>query len=135
MKNKYFIPIVLVIIAIVMTILYFCKLEFIYYLFGGLIGLLTHMLMLIENRSMYNTISTDIGRATFHPKKSSILWYLLRFLVVIGCIVLIAFLADLKNNPHRLQIVILLICGYLTVKILFILNLVFLKEGERWWYF
>ena len=131
MKNKYFIPIVLVIIAIVMTILYFCKLEFIYYLFGGLIGLLTHMLMLIENRSMYNTISTDIGRATFHPKKSSILWYLLRFLVVIGCIVLIAFLADLKNNPHRLQIVILLICGYLTVKILFILNLVFLKEGER----
>jgi len=131
MKNKYFIPIVLIIIAIVMTILYFCKLEFIYYLFGGLIGLLTHMLMLIENRSMYNTISTDIGRATFHPKKSSILWYLLRFLVVIGCIVLIAFLADLKNNPHRLQIVILLICGYLTVKILFILNLVFLKEGER----
>ncbi len=131
MKNKYFIPIVLIIIAIVMTILYFCKLEFIYYLFGGLIGLLTHMLMLIENRSMYNTISTDIGRATFHPKKSSILWYLLRFLVVIGCIVLIVFLADLKNNPHRLQIVILLICGYLTVKILFILNLVFLKEGER----
>ena len=100
MKNSLFIPIVTIVLAIVMTILYFCDLKFIYYFAGGIIGLITHLLMVLQSKSMYNTISTDIGRATYHPKKSSILWYILRLLVAIGAIVLICYFADIRNNPN-----------------------------------
>ena len=126
---RYFVPVSLVISAIVMTILYFCKLEFIYYLFGSIIAIITHMLMLVQNRDMYNTVSTSVGRATFHPKKSSILWYLLRLVIASGLIFLILFLANIGENPNKLQIVILLISGYLTVKISFILYLIKFERG------
>ena len=126
---RLFVPISLVISAIVMTILYFCKLEFIYYLFGSLIAIITHILMLLQNKDMYNTISTSVGRATFHPKKSSILWYVLRLVIASGLIVGICFLADIGNNPNKLQIVILLLSGYLTIKISFILYLIKFERG------
>ncbi len=129
MMIRYFVPVSLVISAIVMTILYFCKLEFIYYLFGSIIAIITHMLMLVQNRDMYNTVSTSVGRATFHPKKSSILWYLLRLVIASGLIFLILFLANIGENPNKLQIVILLISGYLTVKISFILYLIKFERG------
>ena len=129
MKDRLFIPISLIILAIVMTILYFCKLEFIYYLLGGLVSIITHLLMKIQNKSFYNNVSTDIGRATFHPKKSSILWYLLRLVVVFGSIVGILFIAGIKDNPNKLQIVILLVSGYLTIKFMFIFYLIRFERG------
>ena len=124
MMIRFFVPISLIISAVVMTILYFCKLEFIYYLFGSIVAIITHMLMIVQNRSMYNTVSTSIGRATFHPKKSSILWYILRLVIAFGLIFLILFLANIGNNPNALQIVILLLSGYLTIKISFIFYLI-----------
>ena len=127
--NKFFVPVALIISAIVMTILYFCKLEFIYYLFGSIIGIITHLLMVLQNRSMYNTISTSVGRATFHPRKSAILWYLIRIIIAFGLIVGIAFLADIRNNPNALQIIILVISGYLTIKILFVGYLIKFERG------
>ena len=129
MKDRLFIPISLIILAIVMTILYFCKLEFIYYLLGGLVSIITHLLMKIQNKSFYNNVSTDIGRATFHPKKSSILWYLLRLVVAFGSIVGILFIAGIKDNPNKLQIVILLVSGYLTIKFMFIFYLIRFERG------
>lgn len=126
--NRFFVPIAVIISAIVMTILYFCNLHFIYYLFGSLIAIITHVLMTIQNRSMYNTISTKYGRETFHPKKSSILWYVLRIVIALGLIAGIFFLGDIKNSPDKLQIVILFLSGYLTIKMLFIF---FLIKFER----
>jgi len=127
--NRFFVPVSLIISAIVMTILYFCKLEFIYYLFGSIIGIITHLLMVLQNNSMYNTISTRFGRETFHPRKSSIIWYLLRIVIAFGLIVGICFLADIRNNPNSLQIVILIISGYLTIKILFVGYLLKFERG------
>ena len=129
MKDRLFIPISIIVLAIVMTILYFCKLEFIYYLLGGLISIVTHILMKIQNKSFYNTVSSDIGRATFHPKKSSILWYLLRLIVAFGAIVGILFMANIKDNPNKLQIIILLVSGYLTIKFMFIFYLIRFERG------
>ena len=127
--SRFFVPIAVVISAIVMTILYFCNLHFIYYLFGSLLAIITHVLMVIQNRSMYNTISTRFGRETFHPKKSSILWYILRIVVALGLIVGIFFLGDVRNSPDSLQIVILFLSGYLTVKLLFIFFLIKFERG------
>lgn len=129
MKSRFFIPIVTIIIAIVMTILYFCNLKFIYYFAGGIIAIITHLLMLMQNESMYNTISTDLGRVTFHPKKSSVLWYLLRLIVVGGLLAAICYFSNIQNNPNKLQIVILLVSGYMTVKLSFIFYLLKFERG------
>ena len=129
MKSRFFIPIVTIILAIVMTILYFCNLKFIYYFAGGIIAIITHVLMLLQNKSMYNAISTDVGRVTFRPKKTSFLWYLLRLIVVGGLLVAVCYFSNIRSNPNRLQIVILLISGYMTVKVTFIFYLLKFERG------
>ena len=129
MRFRFFIPAVMLLLAIVMTILYFCDLKFIYYLAGGIVGIITHMLMMLQSKSMYNTISTDIGKATYHPRKSSILWYLLRLVIAVGAIVGICYFANIRTNPNKLQITIMIVCGYLTVKVSFILYLLKFERG------
>ncbi|MBR6071612.1 MAG: hypothetical protein IKP77_02120 [Acholeplasmatales bacterium] len=129
MKARFFIPIVTIILAVVMTILYFVNLKFIYYLLGGIIAIITHYLMLLQTNSMISTISTRVGRITFQPRKSSILWYVLRIIVAASLIAGICYFANIKDNPNKLQIVILLLSGYLTVKFSFIIYLLKFERG------
>ena len=121
--SRYFIPINLLISLVVTTVLYFCNLEFIYFLFGTILALITHALMVLQNNDFFEILKAEETRLTFHPKKTAILWYLLRVLIIIGYLVLMVFLSDIMHSNDRLVIIITFVAGYLTVKILFILTL------------
>ncbi len=121
--NRFFVPINLLISLIVTTVLYFCNLEFIYFLFGTILALITHALMVIQNNSFFNNMKYEQTRVTFHPKKTAFLWYLLRLVIVIGYLVLMVFLSNIMTSDDRLVIIITFVSGYLTVKLLFILTL------------
>ena len=121
--SRFFIPINLLISLVVITVLYFLNIEFIYFLLGTILALITHALMVIQNDSFYQIIKTEVGRSTIHPKKSAILWYLLRVVIIIGYLVLMIFASDFMHSDNRLVITITFISGYLVVKLLFILTL------------
>lgn len=121
--NRFFVPINLLISLIVTTVLYFCNLEFVYFLFGTILALITHALMVIQNNSFFNNMKYEQTRVTFHPKKTAFLWYLLRLVIVIGYLVLMVFLSNIMTSDDRLVIIITFVSGYLTVKLLFILTL------------
>ena len=121
--SRYFIPINLLISLVVTTVLYFCNLEFVYFLFGTILALITHALMVLQNDSFYQIVKTEVVRSTIHPKKSAILWYLLRIVIIIGYLVLMIFTSDFMHSDNRLVITITFISGYLIVKLLFILTL------------
>ena len=131
MKNlriSHFIPISLLITLVIIVILYFCKLEFLYFLYGVLLSLFSHFMMLIQNRQFYNISKNRSERQVFHPKKSSVLWYIFRIIIVGGFVALICFLSNIPNGEKSLEMVILMLSGYVFIKVIFIVFILIIKK-------
>ncbi len=133
LKIKYLVvPISILLIAIVTVILAVTtKNGWRYYLIGGALGLLTHGLMIKETARVARMAKDPL----FNGRKSAILWFLVRMLVVAGVFVGVAFVSkeDL-NNPDKTNLVIDLVitlAGYMTVKIVFIISVLILKKIEK----
>lgn len=86
--------------------------------------------MMIQNRRFFRIQQNDVEKVTYAPKKDSFLWYGLRILVIASYLVGLVFLAKALNPNDMLECVILTLAGFMTVKVVFILILIFYKEGR-----
>lgn len=129
MINYLVAPIALVLVAIITLVLFFTDLNWKYYLIGSMVGFLTHGMMLKQSHRMERMAKLDPEQTIFNPKKSGILWLLLRMLVTAGVFVALVFMSDIKNNKNQAIIDILIaLGGYVTLKIVFIISLIFTRE-------
>ena len=126
--NFLVVPITLAVVGIVALILFLCKQDWKYYLIGGMLGLMCHGLMVKQNARMTRMTKLDPTHTSFNPKKSTILWYLLRFVLVLVVFVVLGFLA--KDKPRQEFVISMLIAlgGYMTLKIIFIIMLLCFRE-------
>ena len=126
--NFLVVPITLAVVGIVTLILFLCKQDWKYYLIGGMLGLMCHGLMVKQNARMLRMTRLDPTHTTYNPKKSTILWYLLRFSLVLVVFVVLGFLA--KDKPRTQFVISMLIAlgGYITLKIIFLIILLCFRE-------
>ena len=129
-NNIYLFSISFLIILITSTILGVCGLLWWYYPIGATIGIITHVLMLIQNKRFFRIQNNEFEKTLFHPKKDAILWYGLRILVVVIGLALVFILARLNHSDRYLEISLMVIGGVLTIKIVFIVILLIKKEGR-----
>ncbi len=126
--NFLVVPITLGVVGIITLVLFLCGQDWKYYLIGGMLGLMCHGLMVKQNARMLRMTKLDPTQTVFNPKKSSILWYLLRFVLVLVVFVVLGFLA--KDKPRQEFVISMLIAlgGYLTLKIIFLIILLCFRE-------
>ena len=130
-KNNIFtFSITALFLIIVSTILGLFGLLWWYYPLGIIIGVITHMLMLIQNKRFFNIQNNEVERAVFHPKKDAFLWYGLRILVIIIGLAFVFLLASFINKNRLLEVSLITLGGILTVKVIFISLLLIFKEGR-----
>ena len=91
---------------------------------------MTHGMMVKQNARLVRLNKLDPNHTTFNPRKSALLWFALRFLLVAGVFVVLGLLA--KDNERTVLVTKMLIAGggYVTVKIVFIILLLTLKNRE-----
>jgi len=126
--NFLVVPITIAIVGIVTLILALCKQDWKYYLIGGMLGLMCHGLMVKQNARMLRMTRLDPTHTTYNPKKSTILWYLLRFALVLVVFVVLGFLAKDKPRKDFVISMIIALAGYLTLKVIFLIMLLCIRE-------
>ncbi|MGM9969878.1 MAG: hypothetical protein ACI35S_05725 [Anaeroplasma sp.] len=123
------VPISLGVIIIVTIILVICSLNWKYYLIGGMLGLLTHGLMVKQNLRMARFSQIDPEHKVYNPKKSSLLWLLARMLVTFGVFFVLIYMSIDKNGKNVAIIdTLIALGGYLTSKVIFIILLLIFRE-------
>ena len=122
--NFFVVPISAVLAIIITVVLVLTKQDWKYYLIGVLLGLMTHGMMVKQNARLVRLNKLDPNHTTFNPRKSAILWFLLRFLLVAGVLVVLGLLA--RNDERTVLVAKMLVAGggYVTVKIVFIILLI-----------
>ena len=126
--NFLVVPITLVVVGIVTVILLVCKQDWKYYLIGGFLSLLTHGLMVKQNARMTRMVKLDPEHQTYNPKKSAILWYFLRFILVLVIFAVLGYLAKDKPRNEFVISMILALVGYVTLNIIFIILILIFRE-------
>ena len=128
--NFFVVPISAVLAIIITVVLVLTKQDWKYYLIGVLLGLMTHGMMVKQNARLVRLNKLDPNHTTFNPRKSAILWFLLRFLLVAGVLVVLGLLA--RNDERTVLVAKMLVAGggYVTVKIVFIILLLTMKKRE-----
>lgn len=122
-------PISLGIIAVVTIVLLICKLDWKYYLIGSMVACLTHSMMVKQTSRTEKMAKLDPEQKVFNPKKSAILWMLARVLVTVAVFAALIFMSDIKTDRNKALIsIIIAVSGFMTVKIVFILCCLFIRE-------
>ena len=102
-----------------------------FYLIGSLLGLMLHGMMVKENARLKRFNKLDPEHKTFNPKKSAILWFLLRMLAFGAVFFTMGYIS---KNAERIVLIVRLLTalgGYMTLKIVFLrICIIFLKKGE-----
>ncbi len=127
-ENKFFIISSFFLILVLTITFVLLKFEWYFYLIGVGLSIGTHIIMVIQNKRFYNVAKNEFLKETFHPKISSIFWFMLKGVLVITVTILLMLLSDIYNDPHAIREVFLYIGGYLTIKVTFIISLVINKE-------
>lgn len=130
-KNNKISLIIIGIILFTSIILGIFYLFFLYLSFGIVLSLLTHYLMYLQNERFNYIQNSEIEKATFHIGKFSLLWLLLRLLLISVVTFLVIFLSYKYNDDHMIIKIVLYLLGYMFVKILFIVKLYLYKEGDK----
>ena len=127
-ENKFFIILSLFLILALTITFVLIKFEWYFYLVGVALAIGTHIIMVIQNRKFYNIAQNEFLKETFHPKISSIIWYLVKGILVISVTILLLVLSDIYNDSHAIREIFLYVGGYLTIKVTFIASLLINKE-------
>ena len=130
--NYLVVPITLAAVVLITIILAVCKQPWDFFLVGAMTSLLTHGLMVKQNHRATRMVQLDPDHKVFKPKKSAILWCLLRMLVMVGIFVVLGFLAN-ERGESKMDILIPLLSalgGFMILKVVFIILLVTTKEKE-----
>ena len=126
--NLLAVPITLVAVATGTIILAVVKFGWVYFLIGALVGLMNHGLMLKQSYRIARYAELDPEGKTLNPKKTALIWYLLRILVFVGVFIALVFKADVRNDKMGIWYVVLALAGYLMCRIIFI---IFLYIGRK----
>ena len=128
--NFFVVPISIVLAGIITVVLVLTHQDWKYYLIGVLLGLMTHGMMVKQNARLVRLNKLDPNHTAFNPRKSAILWFLLRFVLVAGVMVVLGLMA--RNDERTVLVIKMLIAagGYVTVKIVFIILLLTIKKRE-----
>ena len=129
-KNKILLIISLVFL-IISLFLIIIDLSFIFMSIGIILSISTHILMVFQNKRFIEINKNEFEKATFHSNKFSLLWLLIRLLITTIITVLSFFIAYKFFDEKMLKIAIFYIIGYMFIKILFIISLLFYKEGDN----
>ena len=127
-ENKFFIILSLFLILSLTITFVLIKFEWYFYLVGVALAIGTHIIMVIQNRKFYNIAQNEFLKETFHPRISSIIWYLVKGVLVISVTILLLVLSDIYNDSHAIREIFLYVGGYLTIKVTFIISLLINKE-------
>ena len=125
--NYLIVPITILLATIITIILAVCGQGWYYYLIGALVGLMNHGLMVKQAARIERFAKLDPEGKTLKPKRTAILWYFLRVLVFVGVFIVLVVKADLKNNPQGVWYIITALGGYLTLKAVLIVCLIFCR--------
>ena len=128
--NFMVVPISFVLAAIVVVVLVLTKQDWKYYLIGVLLGLMTHGMMVKQNARLVRLTKLDPNHTTFNPRKSAMMWFLLRFVLVAGVFVVLALLAKDEERMTLVIKMLVALAGYITVKVVFIILLLTIKKRE-----
>ena len=127
MENKaklLAVPITLLVVITITIILAVLKFGWVYFLIGSLVGLMNHGLMLKQSYRITRYAELDPEGKTLNPKKTALIWYLLRVLVFVAVFVALVFKADVANDKMGIWYVVLALAGYLLCRIIFIIFLI-----------
>lgn len=122
--NLLAVPITLAFVALGTIILAILKFGWVYFLIGALVGLMNHGLMLKQSYRITRYAELDPEGKTLNPKKTALIWYLLRVLVFVAVFVALVFKADIANDKMGIWYVVLALAGYLLTRIVFIIFLI-----------
>ncbi len=128
--NLWVVPITLLVTIIVSLILGLTGLNWKYYLIGSLLGLMNHSIMVKQNARMVRMVQLDPDHTVFNPKKSALLWYLIRMGLFLGVFVVLVYFSNIKNDHSKIWDIVIALGGYIVMKIIFVLCLVFFKEKK-----
>lgn len=126
--NKTFILISLFFYLIATIVLILLKLEWYYFLLGFALSIITHALMIIQNKKMYEMVKSKYNMFEIRPRRTVFIWYFLKSLLVISFTISLVFIADLFHNDNAVRIIFIYIFGYLSLKIIFVILLITNKE-------
>lgn len=126
--NRFFYISSILLAVIVTVILVLLKLEWYYFLIGLILGIITHIIMIIQNKLIYNVSQSEIDKATFKPTLSAILWFSIKGILVASITILIVIFGDLYDDSNAIRILFIYIGGYLLIKVLFITSILLFKE-------
>lgn len=131
-KISYLIvPITLGIVLVVALVLGLLDLAWKYYLIGAMVSLLCHGLMVKQNARLEKFAKLDPEGKVYNPKRSALLWFLLRILVTFGVFGVLILMSNIKNNPNAIIDILIALAGYMTLKIVFIVLLVVNREKVK----
>ena len=85
--NLLAVPITLAFVALGTIILAILKFGWVYFLIGALVGLMNHGLMLKQSYRITRYAELDPEGKTLNPKKTALIWYLMRVLVFVAVFV------------------------------------------------
>ncbi len=122
--NLLAVPITLAFVALGTIILAILKFGWVYFLIGALVGLMNHGLMLKQSYRITRYAELDPEGKTLNPKKTALIWYLMRVLVFVAVFVALVFKADVANDKMGIWYVVLALAGYLLCRIIFIIFLI-----------
>ena len=125
----YYLLIVGIVISIISLVLGLFNLLLWYFTIGALLALLLHMIMIIQNDRFFRIQTDKFARELYSPKKDTILWYLLRLVIIALVFVLVVLSTNIYYKERLLEVSILFLSAYMLLKISFIV--VIYLEGRR----
>ena len=125
----YYLLIVGIVISIISLVLGLFNLLWWYFTIGALLALLLHMIMIIQNDRFFKIQTDKFARELYSPKKDTILWYLLRLVIIALVFVLVVLSTNIYYKERLLEVSILFLSAYMLLKVSFIV--VIYLEGRR----
>lgn len=127
-QNSFFILSSILLLIILTVTFVLLKIEWYFYVTGFILAIITHIIMLIQNKKLYNISKNEVERTSFHPKLSSLKWFFIKGIIIISITILLMLLTDIFNDPNAIRESFMYIGGYLTIKVMFIISLLIFKE-------
>ena len=126
--NYLVVPVALIIVTIVTIILAIVQFGWYYYLIGALVGLMNHGLLLKQSYRIERYAKLDPEGKTLNPKRTALIWFSLRVLVLAAVFVALIYKASPWTDTNGIWYIILAVIGYTTIKIIFIIFLLISRK-------
>ena len=125
----YYLLIVAIVVSLISLVLGLFNLLWWYFVIGAILSLLLHVMMIIQNDRFFRIQTDKFARELYSPKKDTILWYLLRLVIIAVVFAAVILITSIYYKEKLLEVSILFLSAYVLIKISFIV--VIYIEGRR----